>query len=309
MPRFGPDGSFAGYIGSCVDITEQRYAGETQQRFERLFHDSPVMMALSSLPERRFVDVNNAFLRMLGYAKESVLGKSAAELALFVDPEQHAAVAKRLLAQGRITDLEVRVRRSDGGTIDSQFSGELVYNEGKQYLLSVMVDVTARKQAETRLAEEVSRRRLLFEQSPDGIVILDPTTARIVEFNEAAHRQLGYSREEFARLRVPDLEAAETPTEVQAHIAEVMCTGRADFETLQRTRQGEIRNMHVTSQIIKIAGNQSTIAFGAISRHGSRRKPPCKRGTSGWSRPRRARPRWRCGPRRPMSPKAISWPI
>ena len=261
VPRFGTDGAFAGYIGSCVDITEQRYAGETQQRFERLFHDSPVMMALSSLPERRFVDVNDAFLRMLGYAKESVLGKSAAELALFVDPEQHAAVAKRLLAQGRITDLEVRVRRSDGVLLDSQFSGEIVYNEGKQYLLSVMVDVTARKQAETRLAEEASRRRLLFDQSPDGIVILDPTTAQIVEFNEAAHRQLGYSREEFARLRVPDLEAAETPTEVQAHIAEVMRTGRADFETLQRTRQGEIRNMHVTSQIIKIAGQPVYYCF------------------------------------------------
>ncbi|MCY2989901.1 MAG: PAS domain S-box protein [Planctomycetota bacterium] len=261
VPRFGPDGSFTGYIGSCVDITEQKHAGEAQQRFEQLFRHSPVPMSLSSLPERRFADVNDVFLRTLGYAKEDLLGKTVAELALFVHPEQQAAVAERLLTLEGATDLEVQVRRKDGLILDGLFSGEIVHSQGQQYFLSVMVDISERKRAEARVAEEVIRRRLLFERSPDGIVILDPTTAQIVEFNEAAHRQLGYSREEFARLRVPDLEAAETPAEVQAHIAEVMCTGRADFETLQRTRQGEIRHIHVTAQIIEIAGQPVYYCF------------------------------------------------
>ena len=51
-----------------------------------------------------------------------------------------------------------------------------------------------------------------------------------------------------------DLEASETPEETRSRIAGVMKEGRADFETRQRTRQGEIRDIHVTAQITEILG-------------------------------------------------------
>jgi PAS domain S-box-containing protein len=85
-------------------------------------------------------------------------------------------------------------------------------------------------------------------------LIIDPATARPLEFKETAHRQLGYSREEFSGLSISDLEAAETPEETRSRIAHVIHDGRADFETRQRTRQGEIRNVHVTAQNTDILG-------------------------------------------------------
>ncbi|MCK9195563.1 MAG: PAS domain S-box protein [Syntrophales bacterium] len=104
------------------------------------------------------------------------------------------------------------------------------------------------------LRDTETRYRMLFEHSPDGILIVDPTTARPLEFNETAHRQLGYSREEFSGLSIFDLEVAETPEETRSHITQVISARRADFETRQRTRQGEIRNVHVSAQIIEILG-------------------------------------------------------
>ncbi len=100
-----------------------------------------------------------------------------------------------------------------------------------------------------------AHQRLLYEQLPDGVLIIDPQTARFVEFNTAAHQQLGYSREEFAQLSVMDVDAMETPEQIRERIANVLREGRADFETLQRTRQGEIRNVHVTAQILHLAGS------------------------------------------------------
>jgi PAS domain S-box-containing protein len=115
-------------------------------------------------------------------------------------------------------------------------------------------EIQSRKKSEEALREAEARFRVLFENSPDGIVILDPETARLIEFNDTACRQLGYSREEFLRLNISDIEDIETPEDTRARISRVMREGRNDFETRHRTRQGEIRNVYVTAQLTKVAG-------------------------------------------------------
>ena len=66
---------------------------------------------------------------------------------------------------------------------------------------------------------------------------------------------MGYSRDEFATLSISDFEALETPEDTRKRIANVMREGRNDFETKHRTRQGEIRNIHVTAQLTEIQGH------------------------------------------------------
>ena len=121
--------------------------------------------------------------------------------------------------------------------------------------LALEAENEARKKSENDLREAETRYRLLFEHSPDGIVILDPATARPLEFNEMACRQLGYTREEFARLSISDLDIVETSEETSSRIAGVLREGRNDFETRHRTKSGEIRDVHVTAQIIEILGH------------------------------------------------------
>jgi PAS domain S-box-containing protein len=141
---------------------------EAQQRFERLFRNNPAWMALSSLPDRRFSDVNDAFLKTLGYTRSEVIGQSAKDLALFVLPEQQTAMVDTLEAQGRIADLEIQVRRKDGAVLDGLFSGEQIASQGRQYHLSVMIDITDRKRTERALetakvaAESANRAKSSF---------------------------------------------------------------------------------------------------------------------------------------------------
>ena len=132
----------------------------------------------------------------------------------------------------------------------------LIYPIGTLLVCVVLLDLELRIKAEDALQDREARYRMLFEHSPDGIVIIDPATARPLEFNETAHRQLGYSREDFAALSIFDLEVDETQEETRSRITHVIQEGEADFETRQRTKQGEIRNVHVTAQIIEISGKQ-----------------------------------------------------
>jgi PAS domain S-box-containing protein len=136
-------------FGICKNLSAEQ---ESKQRFERLFRCNPSLMALSSLPDRRIVDVNDAFLKALGYSREEVIGNTSADLALFVHPERQAALADRILAEGRVGDFELQLRRKDGVVLDGLYSGEPISSQGERYLLSVMTDITARKRTEAELA-------------------------------------------------------------------------------------------------------------------------------------------------------------
>jgi PAS domain S-box-containing protein len=108
--------------------------------------------------------------------------------------------------------------------------------------------------AEASLRNSEIRYRTLFEQSPEGILLIDPRTALPIEFNDTASNQLGYSRDEFARLRISDYEAVETAEDTARHIAAILDTGHDSFKTRHRTKQGDIRTVLVTTQTIELSG-------------------------------------------------------
>jgi len=102
-----------------------------------------------------------------------------------------------------------------------------------------------RRRLEAAVRESEARYRAIFEQAAGGIAVVDPATLRLVEFNDQAHLNLGYTREEFAALSIPDVEASETPAEVARHTQRVLDSGESVFETRHRTRQGELRDVLV----------------------------------------------------------------
>ena len=177
-------------FGVSRDLTTEE---ETLRRFDRLFAGSPSLMALTSFPESRFTDVNDAFLDALGYVREEVIGHTPGELDLFVAPEQSRAAAEQLQADGRIAGRELKVRCKDGSVLDGLFSGELIGRPGRQYLLTAMIDQAELKQAESALAASEERLRRLFETMTEG-VILFAADGRIISANLAAENALGLTR-------------------------------------------------------------------------------------------------------------------
>ena len=116
------------------------------------------------------------------------------------------------------------------------------------------VETARTRQADTD--ELVQRYRAFFEQGPDGVVVLDPETGRPLEFNDRVCKQLGYTREEFSRLSLADIDAMQTPDEIRATIERVMTEGRVDFETVHRRKDGRLLDIHVTAQLIDAGGRK-----------------------------------------------------
>jgi PAS domain S-box-containing protein len=98
--------------------------------------------------------------------------------------------------------------------------------------------------------------RTLFEKSPESMLVID-AAGRIEEFNEAAHRQLGYSRDEFARLGIRDIDPFETDEGLGAKVSKILEEGTAEFDVKQRTKTGELRDINVTARLISFGGRNA----------------------------------------------------
>jgi PAS domain S-box-containing protein len=125
--------------------------------------------------------------------------------------------------------------------------------QNAQLYEQVQQELAERKRAEETLRNTEARYRGLFEQSPYGILLVDLETGKTIEANEIAHTQLGYTREEFTALRISDYEAVEKPEETAKRMQKVIRDGSDDFETVQRTKSGEIRNVHVYARTIQLS--------------------------------------------------------
>lgn len=146
--RFGHWGGEDCIFAICKDISAEE---EGKQRFERIFRNNPAPMALTEPNKRLFIDVNDAFLKVLGYSKREVIGKTTTDLNYFVHPEQRDQIGLILAREGRVANQELQVHRKDGAVLEGVFSSEIIPIQGQLLLLTVMLDITDRKLAEKEL--------------------------------------------------------------------------------------------------------------------------------------------------------------
>lgn len=110
-----------------------------------------------------------------------------------------------------------------------------------------------RRQAQQNQRASEDRYRTLFKLAADSILLIDPMTSEIVEFNDSAHNNLGYSRDEFKKIRIKDLDVYESP-ELFFERSEKLSKGIPveSFETKQKGKDGVIRDVHVSGTLIEI---------------------------------------------------------
>ncbi|MGO9614448.1 MAG: sensor histidine kinase [Dissulfurispiraceae bacterium] len=176
-------GNVTGYQGVIRDDTALKIAEDplklSEEKFFRVFRSSPDWIAISSLFEGRFIDVNDAFLKHTGYSRNEVIGRTSFELGLWVDPKEREKMVTLLLEQGEIRDHETKFRMKSGEILTMQRSSELIDYGSEKCMLTITRDITERKKSEERIqnlnAELQRRISELSEANKD----LDAFTATV----------------------------------------------------------------------------------------------------------------------------------
>ena len=171
-----PDGKPLYWNGTLIDVTEQKNLKETirqsDDRFRKAFLSSPIATCITTLEGGVFLDANEAYLRLSGFQRDQIVGRSAIELGLF-DEQTRAKWIEEFLDAGQ----SLRRQNSPFVTVDKSKLETLAFYEGIEIggtkaILSMFYDITSQRRAEQALQHSEERYRALVEHIP-AIVYLD----------------------------------------------------------------------------------------------------------------------------------------
>lgn len=123
----------------------------SEEIFSKAFQSSPNSICIASLTTKRFISINETFLRLTGYTAEEVLGRTPVELKLFTSREDSLTLGNQLERKEHLRSKEVELRTKSGETRTCLLSGEWIELRGEQCILATIEDITEWR----RLEQEV----------------------------------------------------------------------------------------------------------------------------------------------------------
>ena len=241
--------------GFGVDVGAMKEAeqnlAEAAERRRALFEQSKDGIAVADL-HGRVVEANATFAGMLGYSLDELSRMNVADWETRSLDEMSKEFAS--FESGSRT-FETRHRRKDGSVYDVEVSVSAIHWQGETLLLGVHRDIGRRKAAEASLREREAIYGAIVDRSLEGLLLVDVETMRFVEFNDAACDGLGYSREEFAKLTLPDVQGTLTPEETRTKVDDaVNHPDGIRFENKHRCRDGSLRDRYVSNRPVVVGG-------------------------------------------------------
>ena len=208
------------------------------EKFTKAFLQNSIPVAITTLKEGRFIDVSGSFLVFMECKRNEVIGRTSAEIG-FITEEQRVSFLHELTKKGRIENIEIKCRTKGGAGRFGLFNAVMMSLGNEKCLLSVMIDITERKQLEDELKRSETKFRTLFNSTGDAVMLLDEKI--FLDCNKATLAIFGCAtREEFCKRHPAELSPSQqscgTDSMVLANqmIAGAMEKGSIHFEWMHK---------------------------------------------------------------------------
>jgi PAS domain S-box-containing protein len=224
-PILDAGGRVVGASTIARDISERKRADEalkkSEEKFAKAFRESHVAMTLTRARDNRYLDVNDTFVKLTGWQRKEVIGRTPMDIQIWVDPAQRLNVVNRLLAEGTVRDVEVLYRCKNGTQRVGLGTADVIQIENEPCVLSVIADITDRKRAEEALssigrklmeAQEQERTRIARELHDD---ISQRLALLAVELDRSIQADLVNNTELGNRFRQVQRRLTEVASDVQ----------------------------------------------------------------------------------------------
>jgi PAS domain S-box-containing protein len=160
------DGKNTGVVLIFRDISENKKTEKTllesEERFSKAFHNSPVPQIITRCGDWKFIDANDSVLHLLEYSREELIGHSSAELKLIASENRNKGASVE--ENGGLREFETELRTKSGKIMTVLASTETITLNGKKHLINTFIDITIRKQMQEKLEEYNKHLEELVEE-------------------------------------------------------------------------------------------------------------------------------------------------
>ncbi len=188
--------------GSFQDITERKQAEEalrqSEEKFKNLFEDNVASMFLIEADTGNLVDVNEAAVKFYGWSRDEMCRMNINQINTLSPEEIKKEMAKA--KNSRRLHYEFKHKRADGSVRDVEVFGSRIEIEGKDYLHSIIHDITEKKKAEKELTEQKELLTAIYSNAPLIMMVVNKER-RVQQINGYAKQFAGRDAEEMLGFR------------------------------------------------------------------------------------------------------------
>lgn len=189
-----------------ISISKEEYdrLKYTEEFFQVLFEDSPFILVINETENETYINGNHFFCELVGCSKDEIIGKTALELGLSHDLENHNVLTRLFRLHGCINAFEWTYTHRNGQVLDFLIWTKIIGIKGKKYAFTTMQDITESNTRKNELIASESKYRGLYMQMLDAFIRTD-MNGTIIEANEAFLTLTGYTMPELNKMNFRDL--------------------------------------------------------------------------------------------------------
>jgi two-component system NtrC family sensor kinase len=236
------------------DITDRR---EAERRYRELY-DSIQEGLFFATPDGRFLDVNDAMVRMLGYASREELLRDDVGAYLYPEPSARGRLLAAIRKTGVLRNHEESLRRKDGTILHTLQNITAVRDsQGKtKQFRGLMLDVTEQKMFQAQLQRERDFNQKILNATQSMIMVLD--TAGLISYANRRCYETGYKQEEMIGRRLVDLVDAGQRKDFEAAL-ETTAHGHQVENLELRARRSDGTLGHFSISLSPMRDEQNTV--------------------------------------------------
>ncbi|MEN6348016.1 MAG: PocR ligand-binding domain-containing protein [Syntrophomonas sp.] len=182
----------------------------SEECFSKAFNASPILMSITTLEAGRFIKVNRAFDRFIGYDHDEVIGRTSFEIGFWLNPGDRHLVQQSIMAGKSVRDMEVGFRKKNGEHRLGLYSAERLDISGEICILSTLTDISDFRKMEVEMTR-LDRLNVVGEMAASiGHEVRNPMTT-VRGYLQLLREKKDYDQEiEYFDMMIEELDRANS---------------------------------------------------------------------------------------------------